>query len=258
MNKIDELEKRIEALENPHIVSDGVMPEHMHKMKDLSPEMHEAINEHFDELIDEPKQQEPKNLHIPRCEICEYYAADTNKCWAVKGDAIYGISGCEFVNKYGRENQAEEPKAQEVKDLSHTFLHNQVAKLREENADLRKQQESWDTEHAELVALNKKRLLEIAELEHVFETQRQADKRAIQMWHDAGGDALTWPDSADLCVWLMGQVDELKQRIEKIREAGDTCGLRMSHDWTCPASRLAPLAPKAGTEEAGKWQLDTV
>lgn len=35
-----------------------------------------------------------------------------------------------------------------------------------------------------------------------------ADMRAIKRWHDAGGDELTWPDHADLVVWLLERLEK--------------------------------------------------
>ncbi len=47
----------------------------------------------------------------------------------------------------------------------------------------------------------------IAELEASFELRWKADMRAIERWHKAGGRATVWPDHADLCVWLLEQLD---------------------------------------------------
>ena len=51
--------------------------------------------------------------------------------------------------------------------------------------------------------------------------RHDADMRAIEMWHKAGGDALTWPDHADLCVWLMEQLTEVKHALSAIRALKD-------------------------------------
>ena len=48
----------------------------------------------------------------------------------------------------------------------------------------------------------------IAELESVFDMRWKADMRAIKMWQAATGKTLTWPDHADLCVWLLEQLDK--------------------------------------------------
>jgi hypothetical protein len=44
------------------------------------------------------------------------------------------------------------------------------------------------------------------ELESLFKLRYDADMRAIKMWQDAHpGREDTWPDHADLVVWLMEQ-----------------------------------------------------
>ena len=37
----------------------------------------------------------------------------------------------------------------------------------------------------------------------------KADMRAIKKWQKATGKTLVWPDHADLCIWLMEQLDTL-------------------------------------------------
>lgn len=46
-----------------------------------------------------------------------------------------------------------------------------------------------------------------AELQQIFDLRWQADQRAIKRWQAATGRTMTWPDHADLCVWLMEQLD---------------------------------------------------
>lgn len=41
-----------------------------------------------------------------------------------------------------------------------------------------------------------------------FDLRWKADMRAIAKWQEATGRKLTWPDHADLCVWLLEQLDE--------------------------------------------------
>jgi len=43
-----------------------------------------------------------------------------------------------------------------------------------------------------------------------FELRWGADRRAIKRWQDATGHHETWPDHADLCVWLLGELDRLR------------------------------------------------
>src|SRR5262245_39999824 len=58
---------------------------------------------------------------------------------------------------------------------------------------------------------------ESVEHEHSFEIRWNADMRAIKKWHEAGGDPMTWPDHADLCVWLMGQRNEALNHATRLR-----------------------------------------
>ena len=63
----------------------------------------------------------------------------------------------------------------------------------------RSQRNPSDTLLAEVVQ-------DLEEYEHSFELRWKADMRAIKRWHEAGGNEMTRPDHADLCVWLMGQL----------------------------------------------------
>lgn len=48
------------------------------------------------------------------------------------------------------------------------------------------------------------------DLDRSFMVRWEADMRAIKRWQDAGpGRALTWPDHADMVVWLLEQLDAL-------------------------------------------------
>ena len=47
--------------------------------------------------------------------------------------------------------------------------------------------------------------------EKSFDLYHAAEMRAIKMWHDAGGDSMTWPDKAKLTVWLLEQLDAAAQ-----------------------------------------------
>jgi hypothetical protein len=46
---------------------------------------------------------------------------------------------------------------------------------------------------------------EAADYQASFDLRWRADMRAIERWHAAGGHRLTWPDHADLVVWLVTQ-----------------------------------------------------
>lgn len=45
----------------------------------------------------------------------------------------------------------------------------------------------------------------------------QADMRAIKRWESLTGKTMTWPDHADLCTWLMLEVDAIRADNEKLR-----------------------------------------
>lgn len=56
---------------------------------------------------------------------------------------------------------------------------------------------------------------ELQNKERSFDLRWRADMRAIKRWQAAGpGRELTWPDHADLCVWLLGELDQAQQREE--------------------------------------------
>jgi hypothetical protein len=52
---------------------------------------------------------------------------------------------------------------------------------------------------------------EVEQLEASFRLRWKADMRAIKRWQEAHpGNKLTWPDHADLCVWLLEENDRLR------------------------------------------------
>ena len=46
----------------------------------------------------------------------------------------------------------------------------------------------------------------------------KADMRAIKRWQETTGRAGVWPDHADLCVWLLGQIKEAVDALEPFVE----------------------------------------
>ena len=46
-----------------------------------------------------------------------------------------------------------------------------------------------------------------------FDIRWKADMRAIKRWQEATGRTLVWPDHADLCVWLLEQIDKLQAEL---------------------------------------------
>ena len=59
---------------------------------------------------------------------------------------------------------------------------------------------------------------ELDELRAGFELRWAADMRAIKEWQRVTGRELTWPDHADLCVWLLGEIQRLGLRLAGIPE----------------------------------------
>jgi hypothetical protein len=51
---------------------------------------------------------------------------------------------------------------------------------------------------------------ELKDKDAAFDLRWQADMRAIKKWQKATGKKLVWPDHADLCVWLLEQLDKKK------------------------------------------------
>lgn len=60
--------------------------------------------------------------------------------------------------------------------------------------------------------------IETDDLERTFDMRWQADQRAIKRWQAETGRTDTWPDHADLCVWLMEKLDAERERCRKIAE----------------------------------------
>jgi hypothetical protein len=71
-------------------------------------------------------------------------------------------------------------------------------------------------------------LAEVADMQASFDLRWAADMRAIKRWQTQTGRDLTWPDHADLVVWLLAEVD----RLENI----------LHNDWTALTERERILA----------------
>jgi hypothetical protein len=48
----------------------------------------------------------------------------------------------------------------------------------------------------------------IKQLEFTFDLRWKADMRAIALWREKTGKELSWPDHADLVVWLLEQLEQ--------------------------------------------------
>lgn len=59
---------------------------------------------------------------------------------------------------------------------------------------------------------------ELLDLRRIFDLQWEADRRAIERWHAAGGDSLTWPDRADMVVWLLGELNAAERCLAQVKE----------------------------------------
>jgi len=69
----------------------------------------------------------------------------------------------------------------------------------------------------------------VTELERSFDLRWKADQRAIKRWQAAHpGNDLIWPDHADLCVWLMEQLEQRQAALIEIAE----------HDPKSPAAAI--------------------
>ncbi len=69
--------------------------------------------------------------------------------------------------------------------------------------------------------MDKEKEDKLAELETLFDVTWAADMRAIKRWQAATGRVLTWPDSADLTVWLLEQLDEVTECRDNLQAAWD-------------------------------------
>jgi hypothetical protein len=77
----------------------------------------------------------------------------------------------------------------------------------------------YDTQRSELV--DKQRYIlqleaELSERDKSFELRQASDMRAIDMWQEAAGEELQWPNHADLCVWLMERNAYLEDKVRDL------------------------------------------
>lgn len=70
-----------------------------------------------------------------------------------------------------------------------------------------------------LISLGYVRSQAAEDLEQTFDLRWEADLRAIRRWQIATGKTLTWPDHADLCVWLLESLDVQEREIGRLRTA---------------------------------------
>ena len=78
-----------------------------------------------------------------------------------------------------------------------------------------------ETEEANalLMASAPKMKAELEEMQATFDLRWKADQRAIKRWQEAHpGNDLTWPDHADMVVWLLGEVERLSSLADSLGE----------------------------------------
>jgi len=61
---------------------------------------------------------------------------------------------------------------------------------------------------------------EIAEYKALFDLGWEADMRGIKRWQAATGKKRTWPDGANLVVWLLKRLDQAEAVIDAARPLG--------------------------------------
>lgn len=83
-----------------------------------------------------------------------------------------------------------------------------------------------------------------------FDIRWKADMRAIKKWHEAGGDPMTWPDHADLCVWLMLRLvrtEEFAMHLLSVHESRDAATARQIVEQVQATATEAERAPGVPT-----------
>lgn len=98
----------------------------------------------------------------------------------------------------------------------------------------------------ELIAERDQLRATLAERKASFDLRWNADMRAIKRWQAAHPDQKrTWPDHADLCVWLLEQDDQLRatiarqeQAIEQLRDSACDKIMAMTDEQIAALSRL--------------------
>lgn len=57
---------------------------------------------------------------------------------------------------------------------------------------------------------------ELDELRHTFDLQWRASMRATRMWQEQTNQRSIWPDSANLMMWLMSKLDQIRELCIKV------------------------------------------
>lgn len=61
---------------------------------------------------------------------------------------------------------------------------------------------------------------EVREHRELFDRHWEAEQRGIKSWQDATGRHLTWPDTANFTLWLLGRLEAADTVIQAARELG--------------------------------------
>lgn len=89
--------------------------------------------------------------------------------------------------------------------------------MTQEQADRLRWMRGWDLMDPKSAEVIDAVLAEVAELQANFELRWQADRRAIAAWQAAHPESPhVWPDHADMCCWLMGEVERLRGEVKSI------------------------------------------
>lgn len=81
-----------------------------------------------------------------------------------------------------------------------------------------------DAQHdiAALAAEVERQRTDIKEREQAFEIHWNATRTATKLWQEQHpGQEGTWPDHANLCVWLMGQLEAIREELSDFVDAYD-------------------------------------
>lgn len=88
---------------------------------------------------------------------------------------------------------------------------------------------------------------EIEEHDQSFDLRWNADMRAIKRWQaEEPGRELTWPDHADLCVWLLNRMAGLEAALDGL--AGE---MEQTPTYRLTASVIREVLAKSGFETPG-------
>lgn len=94
---------------------------------------------------------------------------------------------------------------------------------------------------------------EIEKYDRSFDIRWEADMRAIKLWQEANpGNDLMWPDHADLCVWLMEELERYKKFVETPLDRYDIGkilhdaveGLEQDREWVAKLALVAVQTQK--------------